>query len=642
MCAESLRSGVPWPEPDFTLSPYTGYTRAHWTAVADDWLLTAREFASPGHALIALPGRPSWSGLWSDRLEGFARTFLLASCRIAGASGQDPLDLAGWYAEGLAAGSDVAGVEGWPRGVGCRFPPAGLNQPIVEAANLAFALHLSRPWVFDRLDDGARNRLVGWLAHHAGLSTWDNNWSLFPAVIEAFLHSVGADTGGLRGAGRVAEVEEWYAGDGWYFDGRDGNADYYTAWGIQPLLWAWYAMRDPHGAAAARNRERLGATAAAVAAMIAPGGAPVHHGRSLTYRTAVLAPLWLAALEGCGPLRPGETRGIAGGVLRYFRDGGVDQDGPLPPGWRGPSPGTVQEYSGPASPYLAGLGFLGLLLPPGHPVWTATEEGHPAEDGDRVLEGPHWIVSRRRGVVRLVNHGRCRPAYWHPPGTRRDDPHYDKFGYSSHTAPAPHPDSIDGHFGLLDDGGRPTRRGPVLRSLTTGGLAASLHVPEVGGVPLAGVDVTSATLIRGDVELRCHLVRGAAGRAVREGGYCVAHDTPPETGSGGRCAWVSAGEGLGTSSTGLHGWDAAEAVEFPVGNAMGARCAVPVLSGRVDGDLSVHVSAHLLGVAADDGVVVPEVRVDRAGATVTVLWPGGGAPTRVDLAGLRRDLSGEA
>ena len=86
MSNERLQSGTPWPETNFNLSPFTGYVRAHWEAVADDWLLTTRKFASPKHALVALPGRPSWSGLWSDRFEGFARTFMLASCRIAGAS----------------------------------------------------------------------------------------------------------------------------------------------------------------------------------------------------------------------------------------------------------------------------------------------------------------------------------------------------------------------------------------------------------------------------------------------------------------------------------------------------------------------------------------------------------------------------
>ena len=50
--------------------------------------------------------------MWSDRLEGFTRTFPLASCRIADANGKDPHGSANWYAEGLLAGPDLDGPEG--------------------------------------------------------------------------------------------------------------------------------------------------------------------------------------------------------------------------------------------------------------------------------------------------------------------------------------------------------------------------------------------------------------------------------------------------------------------------------------------------------------------------------------------------
>ncbi|MYV67598.1 DUF2264 domain-containing protein, partial [Streptomyces sp. SID2131] len=82
---------MPTPPEDRALSPYTGWTRAHWEAAADRLLLGVRPFASPRHGLIGLPGpRPSWSGPRSDGLEGWARTFLLAALRVAGDRGADP------------------------------------------------------------------------------------------------------------------------------------------------------------------------------------------------------------------------------------------------------------------------------------------------------------------------------------------------------------------------------------------------------------------------------------------------------------------------------------------------------------------------------------------------------------------------
>lgn len=44
-------------------------------------------YATPGFAQYRLPGRASWSGVVSDGLEGYARSFLMAAFRIAGAQG---------------------------------------------------------------------------------------------------------------------------------------------------------------------------------------------------------------------------------------------------------------------------------------------------------------------------------------------------------------------------------------------------------------------------------------------------------------------------------------------------------------------------------------------------------------------------
>lgn len=56
------------------------------------------------------------------------------------------------YADGLAAG--VGGI--WPR-------VEDRSQPLVEAASIALALRLTRPLLWDRLDDPVRQRAAAWL-----------------------------------------------------------------------------------------------------------------------------------------------------------------------------------------------------------------------------------------------------------------------------------------------------------------------------------------------------------------------------------------------------------------------------------------------------------------------------------------------
>ncbi|MFE9313277.1 DUF2264 domain-containing protein, partial [Streptomyces sp. NPDC006706] len=123
---------------DRVRSPYTGWTRDHWTSLADRMLAALEPYRSPAGARVALPGPTSMYGTDSDGLEGFARTFLLAGFRIAGEHGADPGGLLDRYARGLAAGTDPRSPEAWPR-------PDKLGQAKVEAASIALVLQLTRP-----------------------------------------------------------------------------------------------------------------------------------------------------------------------------------------------------------------------------------------------------------------------------------------------------------------------------------------------------------------------------------------------------------------------------------------------------------------------------------------------------------------
>ncbi|MEU2062690.1 DUF2264 domain-containing protein, partial [Streptomyces sp. NPDC013455] len=477
------------PADDRAVSPRTGYTRAHWESAADALLAAVEPYATPDRALYHLPGdHVGHAGRLSDGLEGYARTLLLAAFR------RDETAL-GRYAEGLAAG---------PGGVWPRITDRG--QPLVEAASIALALRLTRPLLWDRLDDTVRQRTATWLADALTAEPWPCNWELFPVTVGGFL----AETGHRQEAARKAidrgleRIEDWYVGDGWYTDGDGRKFDYYNGWAMHlyPVLHAWLAH---DGDLLSLYGGRLSRHLADYARLFGADGAPLHQGRSLTYRFATAAPLWLGALTGHTPLPPGETRRLASGALRYFLDGGaVDARGLLPLGWLGPDESLVQDYSGPASPYWASKGFLGLLLPPDHEVWTAPEERGPAERADAVrpLPAPNWLLQSTRsdGLVRLHNHGSEDVRY---------DPYYTRLAYSTATTPVP---SYDNSV-LVD--GDPSRA--EIEPLGTGeGWAASRHTVT------AGTTVTSLVVARGAAEVRAHLVAGAApGTLVRVTGWAA-------------------------------------------------------------------------------------------------------------------------
>ncbi|MGN9911539.1 DUF2264 domain-containing protein [Phytohabitans sp. LJ34] len=614
------------PPVDPPLSPYTGWTRAHWEALADHLLDAVVPYATPGFARFRLPGRPSISGLASDGLEGFARTFLLAAFRIAGAGGEVAPSLLERYAEGLVHGTDPGHPYAWPVAADC-------SQQIVEAASIAVALHETRPWLFDRLDPGERERVVAWLDGFAGKRTWQSNWVLFPVMVQQFLAGAGGPHDPAAVEAGLDRIEQWYVGDGWYTDGDGRSFDYYAGWALHlyPLLWARMSGDE---ARAARYRERLRVFLDQYQHMFARDGAPVHQGRSLCYRFAAVAPLWLGELFDATPLPAGRTRRIASGALRHFVERGVpDERGLLSLGWYDRFLPCVQHYSGPASPYWASKAFVGLLLPADHPAWTVREAAAPIDEGDRVvaMPGPGWLVhaTRHDGIVRLVNHGSDRARHIAPEGL--EDPHYARFGYASHAAPEAGEDSrvraVDGHLAVMAPDGTVSRRRRIEPVAAHDRFAASAYVDKT---PEGPVRVVTASVARGPWEVRAHRVTAPAGRTVRDGGYALAGSRPPSVHTGPGWARVSRPDGLSSVVVGLHGLGGAAVAPAVDANAYGVRSATPYLTGPHPGGSAVFVSlVALTGDRVEPAALADAFAVAVDGDTVTVTYPDG---ERVEVA----------
>jgi hypothetical protein len=310
-------------------------------------------------------------------------------------------------------------------------------------------------------------------------------------------------------------------------------------------------------------------------------GAPVHQGRSLTYRFAAAAPLWAGVLAAATPLPPGRTRRLASGALRHFADRGVpDERDLLTLGWYRPFPPMTRRYSGPASPYWASKAFLGLLLPEDHPVWTAPEEPSPVGTGDRrpALSAPGWLLhsTAADGIVRLVNHGSDRLPP--PPAPSEDNPHCTRFAYAGAAAPDTAGDAVDNQIALVAPDGTASRRGRIHPLGAGGDGAASRHTAVLEG---AGHSVGTTSAVHGPWEVRVHRVEGPPGTAVREGGWAPADDAGPPAGAfGPGWAWARRTDGPASAAVALHGWDPSAPVAVAHAravNAYGVHSATPYL-----------------------------------------------------------------
>ncbi|MET9652190.1 DUF2264 domain-containing protein [Streptomyces sp. NPDC006460] len=656
---------APLPLEDRVLSPHTGWTRAHWEHTADRLLAAVRPFASSTHALIDLPGPVGRAGRLSDGLEGFARTFLLAAFRLARTGDRDPSGLAEWYARGLAAGTDPSSPERWPT-----LHENG--QAKVEAASIVIALHETRPYIWDRMDDSERQRVVEWLADAVGQPVSRNNWAWFQGVTNAFLRSVGGPWSPADVAAVMELNEEFYVGDGWYADGTDRAADYrrfdyYSGWAMHfyPAWFCRIAGSSDYDEQEKTYRDRLSRYLQDAVHLVGSDGAPMFQGRSLTYRFATTAPFWAGALFDADPLSPGVTRRLTSGVLRYFLDGGcVDERGLLSLGWRGAFPAIRQPYSGPASPYWASKGFAGLLLPADHPVWTSTEEPLPVErtDTEFPLPAPGWLVSGTRddGIVRLVQHG---GDHADPRFLETDDSVYARHVYATAAGPAVGGAAdirpVDAHVCLLRADGTPSLRRPWERIRLEGRVGVSRHRAHwlAGETPdyfvpdstqfTGGPVLTTASVLHRGVEVRLaradtwhsrHTVSGEAPGAdgptdtgpwkLRMSGLPVADEQPVHADLGPARAEVRSDGGLISRAIGLRGLDDAAVDNADGTNAYGPYAAVPSVTGHQYVRFGEIYAAALVlagtpAVASFAEEVDVEITNDARGSAVRVMWPDG-------------------
>lgn len=657
-------------------------TRQDLEAFADRLLAAAHPYASPSHAWITLPGPEGGFGRAVDGLEGFARTFLLAGFRLAGQRGDDPTNLADWYATGLDAGSSRTSTDRWVR-------LSEHPQAKVEAASLALVLDMTRPWIWDRLSARVQEQLVDYLAPAVGDGTYPpTNWLWFRLVVQTFLRSVGGPFDLAEMQADLDTHDSLARADGWPADGPERSYDHYAGWALHLYPTLWSRMSGAEDLAAPRRTRDVAALDRFLLdarALVGGDGGPLIQGRSLVYRFAAAAPFWVGAVAQVPSTSPGALRTAALTVLDHFQRHGVpDARGLLTLGWFDAWPRLAQSYSGPSSPYWAGKGLLGLALPVDHPVWAAPAEPLPVqrEDGLRVVRAPAWLVSGTQadGIVRVINHGTDHATEGSAVG---DSPLYTRLGYSTATSPLLDDDAwstpVDQTVALLDARGRSSHRAgmhtlavDVTGATAPAGPVAAADQPSPAALEVAyGASVADAhwldpdadqervgsgwtgtaapagrltvhSVVRGSWEVRVVEVTEQAPGAValRVGGWPVAGDEPTASTSA-RTATARTVQLVSRVDL-LIGHGTPDVVRLEDASPLGPVALVPVVELRPVPSQPVVLLISLTGPAS---VVSTPGRVELRGqpagdagsTSLDVTWPDG-ARTRTRLArdGARR------
>lgn len=621
------------------------WSRAQWLAFADRLLAGAMAFASENNARITPPGAEGGYGHAVDGLEGFARTFLLAGFRIAGERGVGVDHLIDFYTRGIVAGVDPEAPDRWVR---LDEHP----QAKVEAASLALILDMTRPWIWDRLDELTQQRVIDYLAPVVGDTTYPKtNWLWFRIVVETFLRSVGGPWSADDIAEDLALHDSLVREEGWLSDGFERSYDHYIGWALHlyPVLW----VRMQGGAELAGDRTATDLAALDrflqdAAALVGADGSPLLQGRSLIYRFAAAAPFWAGAIAGVPSTSLGRLRHAADRIVRHFDAGVASDDDLLTMGWHGEWRKLAQSYSGPGSPYWAVKGLVGISLPADHPVWSAPSEPLPVEESDFLarVAAPGWVVSGTQadGLVRIANHGTDHAAEGALVG---DSPLYARIGYSTAAAPLANGQAwrepLEQSVALVDAEGRATHRSAMALlgtrvddEVAIGASTSQVHVIDpaetqvrhgsgiTGDLTVVGT-VTVQSLLRGPWEVRLSTVEAleptvaADGLTLRVGGWALAGAAAPDADIDDTSATASLG-GRTSGIRALTPADAASLVTRHDASPLGAHAVVPVVEHPVTTDAWIVTLVWLTG--ADAGA--PEdTLVDVVGHTAFVTWPDG-------------------
>ncbi|MBP2379974.1 hypothetical protein JOF42_003469 [Microbacterium phyllosphaerae] len=620
-------------------SPDAEWSRDDLLAYADGLLAAVRPWASENGARITLPGASGGYGIDVDGLEGFVRTFLLAGFRIAGARGEGVDDLIDFYSRGIVAGVDPSSPDRWVR----------LDehaQAKVEAASIALILDMTRPWIWDRLDETTQHRMIDYLAPVVGDDSYPkNNWLWFRVVVQTFLRSVGGPWSQADIAQDLAQHDSFVREGGWISDGDDRAYDHYVGWALHlyPVLWSrMQGAGELAGGRTEGDLARLDTFLQDAIALVGADGSPLIQGRSLVYRFAAAAPYWAGAIAQVPSVPLGQLRRAASDIVRHFAENGAPNDqGLLDLGWHGEWRRLAQNYSGTGSPYWASKGLLGVALPADHPVWSAPAEPLPIETVDvlRAVQAPAWIISATAddGIVRVINHG---ADHARPGDLVGDSPLYARLGYSTAASPLLNGDAwaepLEQSVALLHADGRATHRaGMRVQGIRRDGDAAiagseaTAHwiAPDAtqtrhgsgitGEVEVAGT-VTTWSIVRGAWEVR--LVRidrieaDAAPTALRIGGWALAADAVDDTLSATAASASARGRHSTIAAVTPGGVPSIEARRDA--SPLGAAASVPVITYPVLTGEWIATAVHLSDRAAASA---PSARID--GDDVAVVWP---------------------
>lgn len=387
-------------------------------------ILPLKNYYTPGNAGIKLG---NFEASYSDKtaqMEAFSR--VLWGLAPLWGGGEECPEFDELYRRGIINGTDPESDEYWGDVPG----PSG-DQRIVEMAAIGLALILAPHKVWDPLTEKQKSNFHKWLNQVNCEILCDNNWQLFPLLVNLGFKRVGAEYDKKKLEFCMKKLHSFYRKDGWYRDGNTEQSDYYIAFAIHfySLIYA-KVMEDEDPENSRIIKERAKEFAKSFIYWFDEDGSALAFGRSLTYRFAQVCFFSACVFAGVDAFPMGVMKGIISRHFEWWLSKPIfDNAGILTVGYAYPNLNMAEFYNAYGSPYWSLKAFLFLALPEDHEFFKAECEPLPPLEKLYTIPSAYMTMQRINGYTVALTGGQY--TTWSMSHTAEK---YSKFAYSSRYA----------------------------------------------------------------------------------------------------------------------------------------------------------------------------------------------------------------
>jgi len=358
------------------------------------------------------------------KMEAFSR--ILWGLAPFWAGGESDEEFEKLYVQGIINGTDPESDEYWGD-----IPAVSGDQKIVEMAALGLALILAPEKIWEPLNEKQKENFNRWLLQVNCEIISNNNWQLFPLIVNLGFKNVGARYDSERIKASVEKCHSFYRSNGWYRDGYTEQSDYYIAFAIHfySLIYA-KVMEDEDPENSRIFKERAEIFAKSFVYWFDEDGSALAFGRSLTYRFAQCCFFSACVFAGVRPFPIGVIKGIISRHFEWWMSKPIfDNAGILSVGYGYPNLNMAEFYNAYGSPYWALKAFLFLALDEDDEFFRAEPLPLPEMDKVKIIPEAYMTMQRIGGYSVALTGGQWvnwTPTHFHEK--------YSKFAYSSRYA----------------------------------------------------------------------------------------------------------------------------------------------------------------------------------------------------------------